>query len=200
MVKCPGIYAERIGYRIDNPGVVTSTAHGLANGAYVVLAVQGMSQLDGRVVRVANTAADTFELEGVDTTNFDAFTSGSVQEITYGTTVSTFTDLSASGGDFAFIDVTTIHDNVAKQIPGLATAISYEFTNIWDVSEAALIEMKEASDLKSQRAFKFTFSTGQIMVFNGFVGHTNLPTGSAQELVTTSTAITMFGTPTYYTS
>ena len=61
--------------------------------------------------------------------------------------------------------------------------------------------MKLAGDAQSQRAFKFTFGTGgQIMVFNGYVAANLLPGGSAQQLVTTPSAITMFGSPTYYAS
>lgn len=183
-----------------NPGVVTATAHGISNGTYVVLTVQGMSQLNGRVVRVANAATDTFELEGVDTTNFDTFSSGSCQAITYGTTLNTVRSLTSSGGDYNFIDTTTIHDNVATQIPGLAAAASYSFENIWDVSDAGLVALKSASDNKAQRAFKFTFADGQIMVFNGYVGASLLPGGSSQDLITTSSVVTMFGAATYYSS
>ena len=59
-----------------NPGVVTATSHGLSNGDYVFLSVSGMHQLNDRVVRVANVATNTFELEGVDTSAFDTFSSG----------------------------------------------------------------------------------------------------------------------------
>ncbi|TVO75139.1 phage tail tube protein [Sedimenticola selenatireducens] len=183
-----------------NPGVVTSTGHGILDGEYVVLTSVGMSQLDQRVVRAANVTANTFELEGVDTTNFDTFTSGSCQVITFGTTFGTIKSLSGSGGDFSFVDTTTIHDSVATQIPGIASASTYSFDNIWDVADAGLIAMKAASDTKAKRAFKFTFSDGQIMVFNGYVGASLLPTGSAQDLVTTSSVVTMYGTPTYYAS
>jgi len=82
----------------------------------------------------------------------------------------------------------------------LASPISYSFENIWDVSDAGLVALKSASDTKAQRAFKFTFADGQIMVFNGYVGATLLPGGNAQDLVTTSVVITMFGAPTYYSS
>lgn len=183
-----------------NPGVVTSTAHGNNNGDYVKLTVQGMSQLDGRVVRVANVTADTYELEGVDTTNFDTFSSGTSETITYGTTVGTIRTLSASGGDPNFIDVTTIHDNVSKQVPGLASAITYSLENIWDVSDTALLAMKQASDEQAQKAFKFTFADGQIMVFNGYISAPLLPTGSGQDLVTSPASVTLYGTPTYYSS
>lgn len=183
-----------------NPGVVSSTAHGLTAGDYVKLVVSGMAEVNGRVFRVASATTDTFALEGEDTTNYGTFSSGSAYEITYGTSLGTARGLSASGGDYNFIDTTTIHDKVATQIPGIAAAISYSFENIWDVSDPGLVAQKAASDTKAQKAFKFTFSDGAIMVFNGYVGANLLPAGNAQDLVVTTTAITMFGSPTYYSA
>lgn len=184
-----------------NPGVASSDAHGYANGDIVVLTINGMYQLDQKVVRVANVAAGTFELEGVDTTSFETFTSGTAQKLTFGTSVATATTINASGGEFDFIDTTTIHDNCKKQVPGLPSAISYQFENIWDASDAGLLAMKSASDIQAQRAFKFQFgSGGKIIYFSGYVGCSMLPGGQAQGLVTTSSFITMNGTPTYYAS
>jgi Phage tail tube protein, TTP len=183
-----------------NPGVVSSTAHGFANGDYVLLASQGMFQLDGRVFRVAGQTANTFQLEGEDTTLYDTFSSGSAYLITFGTTMSTATGLTASGGEFDFIDTTTIHQNVRSQIPGLASAASYTFENLWDPSDAALIAMKYASDNQLQRAIRFTFSGQQKVLFNGYIGATLLPTGNAQDKVVTSAVVTMFGKPTLYVS
>lgn len=185
-----------------SPGVVSYTGTDPANGDYVYLEIQGMYQLDKRVVRVANVngAGNTFELEGVDTTLFDTFTSGTAQVITFGTTISSFASLSASGGDFAFLDTTTIHDNIKKQIPGLPNPITYNFENIWDVSDAGQVALKNASDNQLLRAFKFTFATSQKMVFTGYVGHSGTPTGQAQDIVKTPSVITLFGTPTFYSS
>ena len=184
-----------------SPGVVSHSGTDPSNGDYVVITATGMAEVDGRVFRVANVIASTsFELEGEDTTNYGTFSSGSFQVITLGTTIGTVTDLSSSGGDFNFIDTTTIHGNVATQVPGVASASSFSFTNLWDVSDAGLVAMKSAADEKTERAFRFTFSNGQIMLFNGYVGATLLPGGSAQDKVTTQTVITMYGTPTYYTS
>ena len=89
-----------------NPAVVTATAHGLANGDWVSLDVLGMHQLDKSVCRVANVTANTFELEGVDSTGFDTFSSGTAQAITFGTSITTMSDINVSGGDFESIDTT----------------------------------------------------------------------------------------------
>jgi hypothetical protein len=184
-----------------SPGVASSVAHGYANGDFVYLSVSGMFQLNEKVVRVAGVAADTFQLEGVDTTLFDTFTSGTAEKITFGTSITTATNITASGGGFEFIPTTTIHSNVNTSIPGLPEASNFTMDHIHDISDAGLLAMKAASDVQARRAFKFTWgSGGQIMVFAGYVGASLLPGGSAQQLVTTPTAITMNGTPTYYAS
>lgn len=185
-----------------NPGVVSYTGTDPSNGDYVILTVQGMYQLDGRVVRVANVngAGNTFELEGVDTTSFDTFSSGTFEVITFGTTLSTLTGLTASGGDFDFEDITTIHDSIRRQVPGLPNPSTYSFDSIWDVADAGLVALKTASDNQAKRAVRFTFANGQKMLLTGYIGATLLPTGSAQEVVKTAVVITADGKPTVYSS
>jgi hypothetical protein len=183
-----------------NPGVATSVTHGYTTGDYVKLTISGMSQLDSMVARIIVLTADTFSLEGIDTTLFDTFSSGTAEKITFGTTLSTATSITASGGDFSFIDTTTIHDNVKKQIPGIANPATFSFENIWDVSDAGLIALKAASDAQAMRAVRFTFANGQKLVFTGYIGASLLPTGGAQDIVKTSVAITMFGKPSVYST
>lgn len=66
-----------------NPGVVTAASHGYANGDDVVIAaVGGMTQVNGKIYRVANVAANTFELTdpqtgaNINTTAYGTYTSG----------------------------------------------------------------------------------------------------------------------------
>lgn len=184
-----------------DPGVATSVAHGYSNGDILFLEVQGMHQLNEKVVRAANIATDTFELEGVDTTDFDTFSSGTAKKVTLGTTITSATTVTANGGEFDFADTTTIHVNTKSQIPGLPSAISYQMDHIWDPTDAGQIAMKEASDAQSRRTFKFQFGTGgKIMYFAGYVGFSGIPGGSAQQLITTKAVITSNGNPTYYSS
>jgi len=182
------------------PGVVTSTAHGFTAGNYLLLAVNGMVELDARVVRVSATGltVDVFQMEGdgaasIDTTLFGTFVSGSAQLITFNTNLSNLTSVTGSGGDFAFIDVTTIHDTVDKQIPGNASAATFTFDAIWDTADAGLIALKTASDVKAQRCIRFTFLNGQKLAFVGYVGASIIPTGAAKDKVTTNVVFTAFG-------
>lgn len=66
-----------------NPGVVTSAAHGFANGDWVYLsAIGGMTQLNSNTYEVANVTANTFTLKSiytgvaVNTSSFTAYTAG----------------------------------------------------------------------------------------------------------------------------
>jgi len=189
------------------PGVVTAT-HSYSNGDYVKLTVNGMWQLNGRVFRVcAVSTTVSFELEdissgvGIDTSAFDTFTSGTAEKITFGTSITTATTMSASGGDFSFIDTTTIHSNQKTQIPGTANPLSYSFDNLWDIADAGQVAMKTASDGQAQKCFKVTFGTGgAIMVYVGYVGFTGAPTGQAQDKVVSPATITAFGQPTFYSA
>jgi hypothetical protein len=74
------------GITAANPGVVTSTAHGLSDGDHVyITGVVGMTEVNSSTVpyKVANKTANTFELNtlldvNVDTSAFTAYSSGGV--------------------------------------------------------------------------------------------------------------------------
>lgn len=60
-----------------SPGVVTANSHGLSNGNRVWIAsVGGMQEVNNREFTVANVTANTFELSGINTSAYTAFTSG----------------------------------------------------------------------------------------------------------------------------
>jgi hypothetical protein len=60
-----------------NPVQITSTAHGFSNGNTVFISgVKGMPELNHNTYTVANAAANTFELSGIDGTAYGTYTSG----------------------------------------------------------------------------------------------------------------------------
>jgi len=183
-----------------SPGVVSHSGTDPSDGDFVVLKVDGMTELNERVFRVANQASGSFELEGEDTTNFGTFTSGTFEVITFGNSLGTVRGVSASGGEYDYIDTTTIHDKIRTQIPGVASALSFSLENRWEPDDAGLAALKSASDNKAQRAIKFTFASGAISTFYGYVGFVFVPTGSAQDLVTTPATLTASNSVTNYSS
>ena len=78
-----------------NPAVVTITSHTFTNGDRIFISgVAGMTQLNNREFTVANTTANTFELSGINSTGFDAYTSGgTAAKIVEVTTTYSVTDI-----------------------------------------------------------------------------------------------------------
>jgi len=188
---------------VDSNGVITVTAagHGVTDGDYVLIECAGMTEINKRIFRVDNMGGNDFDLEGEDGTDYTAFTSGTLKEITFGTSIATMTTVNAGGGEPDQIDATTIHDTQRVVLYGLPAATSFTFDNIWDPADAGLIALKAASQSQAERSFKFTFGTGgRIFLFYGQVSAGLNPTGSAQGLVTTPVSISATGASTTYAS
>lgn len=65
-----------------NPCVLTVTAHPFVNGDLVkITGVVGMTQLNGNVYTVAGAATNTFQLSGVNSTGFTAYSSGGTAKL-----------------------------------------------------------------------------------------------------------------------
>lgn len=186
------------------PGVVSSTAHGYANGDIVLLEVQGMLELHGRLFKVVNQAADSFQLAGpdgstgLDTSAFTTFTSGTAKKVTLGTTLTGCMDFNAAGGDIKTIDATTVHDTQDVEVVVGATAQSYEMTVQWDPASAAQQAMKAAFIARANKAFKIRWPDGAYILFYGTVGYTGAPGGGKQGVTTSPAKVSMLGPLTEY--
>lgn len=79
-----------------NPAVVTSASHGFSNGNTVILRdIVGMTELNDLVFTVANVAANTFELSGINSSSYTTYQSGGTAR----KRVSTITGLSHLEGE-----------------------------------------------------------------------------------------------------
>lgn len=64
-----------------NPAVVTSASHGYSNGDQVIITgVVGMVEVNGKTFTLANVTTNTFELSGVNSTSYTAYSSGGIAE------------------------------------------------------------------------------------------------------------------------
>jgi uncharacterized protein (TIGR02217 family) len=60
-----------------NPAVVTAASHGFTNGKIIyIAAVGGMTQVNSIAFTIGNVTTNTFELTGIDSTNYNTYTSG----------------------------------------------------------------------------------------------------------------------------
>lgn len=185
-----------------SPGVLTYVGADPSNGDYFLLLATGMREVHNRVVRVSavNGGANTFELEALDTTLFGTFVAGTMYPITFGTTVSTLLDFTASGGEATMDDQSTIHDDIEVLAPVRFSATVYKSNSLFDAADTALIALKSASDAKASRAVRFGYSTGHKHAFYGSIGFPFVLGGSAPGKVTTPLTITSQGRASNWSS
>lgn len=183
-----------------NPAVVSAAAHGMINGTYVLLKITGMRQLDYKVVRIAGVTTDAYQLEGVDSTLFDDFVSGTSEAITFGAQASTFQDVNASGGEAAAIGISTIHDDQDFEIPGNRSPMVFNFGSLWDPADPALVALKGFDERKTPGACMLTFATGARILLAAYFSAGLAPTGSSGQPVTTPVSFRLRGRLTTYTS
>lgn len=181
------------------PGVFSCTANGYSNGDLLLLEIEGMTELNKRVVEVVSVGTDTFQVAGpdgttgMDTTNFGTFTSGTAKKLTMGTSITGCQGFSSSGGEIKFEDSTTVQDTVDKQIVTGATALSYSLEMQWDPANAGQQAMQAAFETRASKAFKITWPSGAYVAFYGSVGYSGAPGGGKQGITITNAAIAAEG-------
>lgn len=185
-----------------DPAVISTTADpALVAGDFILISAAGMAQVDGRVFRVANPAGTyTAELEGIDSTNYGTFTSGSLQEVTFGSSLSKTTGVSVSGGDANTEQWGYIQDATRRTQPTSYNQVVFTLNNIWDPADTVLADLMTAAETFEKRAFKFTWSTGPVIAFYGTVGFVGAPEGNAQGLISTTMNLTCDGRHTQYST
>ena len=102
-----------------NPAVATAASHGLANNVvgYFDL-VTGMEQLNGQAARVKNTATNTFELQGLNTSNMGVYTGGNFYPASGWTTFAETTAYTIGGGAGTKLNATRLIDNLTQEEQG----------------------------------------------------------------------------------
>lgn len=179
-----------------SPAVASSTGHGFTAGKIVLLKIKGMRKLDWRVVRVGTVTTDTFALEGIDSTSYADFVSGTAEEVTLGVEADTLQEPSPSGGEAANNTISVIHDDQDIEVPGNRSPIVYSFTSIWDVSDPFLLALAAFDEAKSAAAILIEFPSGMKMYAAATPSLSLAPGGST--VVTTPVRLSLRGKPTYY--
>ncbi len=152
-----------------SPGVATATAHGLSNGAVGILSVTGMIELNQRMVRIASVATNTFALEGIDTTNFTTFVSGTFTPITAFDTFANVTGISIPEPQPNRKDATTVNLTFKKEIFGLDDALVATLNVQSDPKDVAIVNVRAASKAKATRGFRITLQDDTILLMNCYV-------------------------------
>lgn len=152
---------------LANPGVATSAAHGMANDTVGYFnSASGMAQLLDQACRVKNQATNTFELQGLNTTNYAAFTAGEFTPVATWSTLAESTSYDIGGGAADKLDVTTLLDIVKKEEQGLLPVGNVSFSVIAQDTPSAAMQLLEAA-VQSQGAVlvRITLPNGAVRIF-----------------------------------
>lgn len=153
------------------PPVVTSTAHGLAEGTIGYFnTAAGMDELLGQAVSVDATATDTFNAEGLDSTSFGTFTSGTVTPVATWLTLSTATSYEIPEGAPDELDATTLLDRIKQTETGLMAAQNVQISKLSDMQLPALALVRAAALNNGFIVVRITLSNGERRVFRGQPG------------------------------
>lgn len=154
---------------LASPGVATSTAHAMANGAVGFWTVTGgMPQLDGQASRVYNQATNSFELQGLSTASFGAFTAGTFTPVATWGTVSEMVNYQSGGGSANDLDDTKSADIITQLIPGLLAADSMQIDLKNQTFNSAVMQgIEDAAIAQAYQVYRITLNDGAVRVFRG---------------------------------
>jgi hypothetical protein len=186
-----------------NPAVVSYTGTDPVDGDIMLIRCVGLADADYLVARAASVdgTANTFALEGIDSTNWNGtFSSGTASKLTLGTAASTLTDVNPSGGEAEDINVRTIHNSRDRVIPGNFSPLIHNFGSLWDPQDPALVALRAFGKQKTAIGVEFVFATGVKVLGCAIPSASLAPGGSAGGTVTTPVKVAWQGDLSFYAS
>ncbi len=184
-----------------NPGVATSPAHGLTNGALIEVK-SGWQGINERIMRVADAAAGAFALEGVNTSSLVRYPAGtgagSVREITAFTQITQVLETSSSGGEMQFANYSFLENDFEAQIPTQASAQSMTFTIADDPTLAGYKALQAAAETRDVCALRIMFPKGSMILYNGYVSFNETPTMTKGEVMGVQATFSLLSRPVRY--
>lgn len=155
-----------------DPGVASSTAHGLAaNSIGYFDQVDGMDELQGQAVRFSAVSTDSLTLEDLDTSDYTTFVSGKLVPITAWATLTQSTEYQFGGGEPDQLDTSTILQVKKSQETGqLAAETATINLRALEEANAALAYVRAAARKGNAVVFRITLKNGAVRVWRGVPG------------------------------
>ena len=161
-----------------NPCVMTSTAHGLVNGDYIIV-TSGWSRTTDKVFRVAGSTANTFELEGHNTTDTTIYPAGSgtgsVKKVTTWTQITQVLSLSSQGGEQQFATYQPLEGDREVRIPTTKSGGGLDIEVGDDPTLAGFIAATAANDDRVARALRITNANASKSLFFSYISADKVP-------------------------
>ena len=152
-----------------SPGVATATAHAQADATVGSFSgVSGMAQLEGQAVRVDAPVTNNFTLQGLNTTNYAAFTAGTFTPVATWQTLAECDQYDIGGGAADKTDTTCLIDIVKQEENGLLPTQSVTLNiKATDTPSTAMALIEAAAQAGNSLVFRITLQSGAVRVFRG---------------------------------
>ena len=186
-----------------NPCVVTSTAHGYTDGD-IVIVVSGWSRINGKAFRVDGSDTNTFQLEGLDTSNTTIYPAasglGTVQEVTTFTQMAQVLSTSSTGGEQRYLTYQFLEADNEVEIPTIKSGGGFNFEIGDDPSLAGFTALEAANDDRVARCIRVVLSSGALLYYVGYVSINKTPTLEVNTLMRMAGSIRFLNEPVRYAS
>lgn len=179
-----------------SPAVATSTAHGYVDGDEILL-TSGWEDATDTVFRVNQLTADTFELEGLNSSNLNFFPSGSgageARKVSTWVEIPQVLSISTSGGDARFTTISPLAKRNDINVPTGFNAMSINVTLGHDPANANYQQMLDISRTLENVAFKMVLSGGAVAYGYGYMSVSEAPQLNRNQANQVNAAITLLG-------
>lgn len=187
-----------------NPGVATSTAHGFANGD-ILEVTSGWSKINGRPVRVAAQATNTFNLEGIDTTSTSRFPVGggagsTVRSVLTWVSIPQILEATYQGGEGQFLTYAFLEDTDDRQIPTTKSAQSITLSIGDDQALPHFALMVAADEDRLPRIVRATLPGGAYIYYNAYITFSKTPSLTRNEIMANAATLSFVAEATRYAS
>lgn len=184
-----------------SPAVCTATGHGLAKGDYVVV-TSGWNNLNEKVVRVGEVTTNTFELEGINTTDQAKYPAGSgvgsVKEVATWQQIQQVMETGTDGGDPEYVEYEFLEDDFKRRIPTGYSAMSITLTLADDPSLPGYQKLKLAKDARDPVAIRMRLPNNSELLYNGYVALNETPTTTKGEIMAVTASLSLASQPIRY--
>lgn len=151
------------------PGVATSSAHGMANGAVGYWSVTaGMTELHNQASRVYNQSTNAFDLQGLDTTSYTTFTAGTFTPASTWGVLSEAAGFEIGGGGAALLDDTRLLDAKTVNVNGLLAPQNVTINLKSQTYNSVVMDtIESAAKNMTSILFRATLQDGAVRCFYG---------------------------------
>lgn len=178
-----------------NPAVATSTAHGYVDGDEILL-ISGWEDATNTVYQVDQQDANTFDIDGLDSSNTSFFAPGSgtgtAQLVSGWSDIPQVMTISNSGGDTKFTDVQLLASRQGIKIPTGFNAVTTTLTLAHDPANVTYKAMLGISRTSTKCAFRIIAGGGTSYGY-GYLSVSEVPSMQTGQVNQVQCAISMLG-------